>query len=294
MQLSLVIPLRDEIDSVDALLEALDRTVPLMGMSYEYILIDDGSVDGTFERLQTLAAGHPEIRILKLRRSYGQTSALHAGIQEALGTVIVTLDGDLQNDPADIPKLVARLDDGFDLVCGWRKIRHDSLVTRRLPSRVANALIRMLTHTTVHDIGCTLRAMQGDIAKELPLRGQWHRFIPVLAAWKGARVTEMVVTHHPRVAGLSKYRLSRSLGVLVDLAAILYLTRWSDRPMRFSVSSDSGCALYLLRMPAVIGSTVLDGILCDGRRCCIRLNHWRVYIITLGVFRISCRTDGNR
>lgn len=243
MQLSLVIPLRDEIDSVDALLEALDRTVPLMGMSYEYILIDDGSVDGTFERLQTLAAGHPEIRILKLRRSYGQTSALHAGIQEALGTVIVTLDGDLQNDPADIPKLVARLDDGFDLVCGWRKIRHDSLVTRRLPSRVANALIRMLTHTTVHDIGCTLRAMQGDIAKELPLRGQWHRFIPVLAAWKGARVTEMVVTHHPRVAGLSKYRLSRSLGVLVDLAAILYLTRWSDRPMRFSVSSDSGCAL---------------------------------------------------
>ena len=227
--LSVVVPVFNEQDNVVPLLAALSSSLAETGRSYEVIVVDDGSTDETYPRLAHQAELDDRVRLVKLRRNYGQTAALAAGFDHARGEVIVTLDGDLQNDPADIETLLAKLDEGFDLVSGWRQNRQDNL-GRRIPSRVANALIGFVTGVRLHDYGCTLKAYRAEIAEETRLYGEMHRFLPALAHMAGARITEVPVRHHPRVSGRSKYGIGRTFKVLLDLLTVKFLAVWSTKP----------------------------------------------------------------
>jgi glycosyltransferase involved in cell wall biosynthesis len=237
--LTVVAPIKDERDNLRPLHEALRRALsPLLGgqgptglSDYEIILVDDGSTDDSFEVLLELAAEDPRVKVIALRRNFGQTPALRAGIDRAKGDVIVTMDADLQNDPADIPLLLSRLAEGYDAVFGLRAKRQDRLFVRRLPSLVGNWLIRKVTGVTIKDMGCTLRVMRRELAEALPLYGEMHRFVPVLAKMHGARVAQVDVNHHPRVAGVTKYTLSRSVRVLLDLITVKFLHSYVTRPM---------------------------------------------------------------
>jgi len=211
----------------ERLTEAL-RPLPL---SYEIVLVDDGSVDDSFALLERLAAADAHLKVVRLRRNFGQSAAMQAGIDHAAGDVIVTMDGDMQNDPADIPMLLARLEEGYDAVFGLRQNRQDHLVIRKLPSWAANWLIRKVTGVTVKDMGCTLRALRRDLAEELHLYGEMHRFIPVLAQQAGARILQVPVRHHPRTAGKTKYNLTRTVRVLLDLITVKFLYSYVTRPM---------------------------------------------------------------
>jgi glycosyltransferase involved in cell wall biosynthesis len=233
--LSVVIPIKDERDNLRPLHERLRRALaPLLGatlLDYELVFVDDGSADGSFAVLEELAAGDPRVKVVALRRNFGQTPALRAGIDWSRGDVLVTMDGDLQNDPADIPMLLAKLAEGHDAVFGLRKNRQDRMVARKLPSLLGNWLIRKVTGVAIKDMGCTLRAMRRDLAEALPLYGEMHRFVPVLAKMHGARVVQVDVGHHPRVAGQTKYTLSRSVRVLLDLMTVKFLHSYLTRPM---------------------------------------------------------------
>jgi glycosyltransferase involved in cell wall biosynthesis len=231
-ELSVVIPVYDEVDNLAPLFAELRVALDALRRPAEIVAVDDGSTDGSFKRLLELAAREPRLRVVRLARNYGQTAALAAGIEHARGAVIVSLDADMQNDPADIPRLLAALEDDVDVVNGWRTPRRDPLITRRLPSRLANWLISVVTGTTLHDFGCTLRAMRAGIAKELRLYGELHRFIPALAVDLGARVVEVPVHHRPRTKGRSKYGLSRTVRVLLDLLTVKFLSGFSTRPIQ--------------------------------------------------------------
>jgi glycosyltransferase involved in cell wall biosynthesis len=228
--LSVVVPLLDEEDNLPALYEQIKRALDGR-YEYEIVFVDDGSKDGSFRILKDLHASDPRIRVIRFRRNFGQTAALSAGFAHARGEVIVALDADLQNDPADIPMLVAKLDEGCDVVSGWRKKRHDKALTRRLPSRVANWLISWITDVKLHDYGCTLKAYRREILAETRLYGEMHRFIPALASWSGAQVTECVVNHRPRTAGKAKYGLGRTLKVVLDLMTVKFLGSFSTKPI---------------------------------------------------------------
>jgi glycosyltransferase involved in cell wall biosynthesis len=230
--LSIVIPVYEEAENLAPLLAELGAVLDALPRSAEIVAVDDGSADGSFERLVVLRANEPRLRIVRLARNYGQTAALAAGIEHARGEIIVSLDADLQNDPADIPRLLAALGDDVDVVNGWRSPRRDPWLTRRVPSRLANWLISLVTGTALHDYGCTLRAMRAGVAKELQLYGELHRFIPALAADLGARVAEVRVHHRPRTRGRSKYGLSRTFRVLLDLLTVKFLSGFSTRPIQ--------------------------------------------------------------
>lgn len=232
MKLSVVIPLYNEVENVGLLMDSLATALEPAGYEYELIAVDDGSTDGTREALAQMVEANRRLRVIELRRNYGQTAAMSAGIEHASGEVIVTIDGDMQNDPADIPRLVSKIDEGYDLVHGWRKDRKDPWLSRKLPSRLANRLIAAATRFPCHDLGCTLKAMRRDIAVDLRLYGEMHRFIPPLAYWHGAKCAEIVTKHHPRTRGKSKYGIMRTFAVLLDLITVLYLTRYSLKPMR--------------------------------------------------------------
>jgi glycosyltransferase involved in cell wall biosynthesis len=231
MDLSVVIPIKDERDNLRPLHEQLRRVLTPLGLRFELLFVDDGSSDGSFEVLRQLAAEDAQVKVVQLRRNYGQSPALHAGIACSSGQVIVTMDGDLQNDPADIPTLLQRLHEGYDVVLGWRKDRQDGLWHRKLPSWLANALIRWVTRVQIHDMGCTLRAMRRQAAEELPLYGEMHRFIPVLAQTSGHRLMQIPVRHHQRRFGKTKYNLSRTVRVLLDLITVKFLQSYLTRPM---------------------------------------------------------------
>jgi len=231
MNLSVIIPIKDERDNLRPLHERLLAALEPTQLDYEVIFVDDGSSDGSYTVLEELAAADGHIKVLQLRRNFGQTAALQAGIDWSSGEVLVTLDGDLQNDPADIPMLLARLTEGYDAVFGERAKRQDSWLIRKLPSRMGNWLIRKVTGVTTKDMGCTLRAMRRDLAEELSLYGEMHRFVPVLAKQHGARVLQVPVRHHPRVAGKTKYTLSRTVRVLLDLITVKFLSSYQTRPM---------------------------------------------------------------
>ena len=201
------------------------------GMKFELIMVDDGSTDQTVEVLERLQATQPFMRVVELRRNFGQTAAMAAGFDHAAGDVIVPMDGDLQNDPADIPRMVAKLDEGFDVVSGWRRDRKDKLLTRKVPSWLANWLIGRITGVRLHDYGCSLKAYRKEVAEHTKLYGEMHRFIPALASWAGARVTEMVVNHRPRTRGKTKYGLSRTFKVLLDLITVKFLGSFSTKPL---------------------------------------------------------------
>jgi len=230
LRLSVVVPLLDEQDNLQLLYDQIKRA--LEGRyHYEILFVDDGSTDGSFRVLKDLHASDPRVRVIRFRRNFGQTAALSAGFARARGDVVVAMDADLQNDPADIPMLVSKLDEGYDVVSGWRKKRYDKALTRRLPSKMANCVISKITGVRLHDFGCTLKAYRREVLAETRLYGEMHRFIPALASWSGAKVTECVVNHRPRTAGKAKYGLERTLKVVLDLITIKFLGSFSTKPI---------------------------------------------------------------
>ena len=233
MDISLVIPIYNEADGLPALYRALSATLDRLPQSAEIVFADDGSTDGSGSVLDEFAASDPRVRLLHLARNYGQTAALMAGIQNSSGDVVIPMDGDGQNDPADIPRLLDKLAEGFDVVSGWRQERHDRALTRRLPSLVANRLISRVLHVRLHDYGCTLKAYRREVVEDVRLYGEMHRFIPIYAAWEGARVTEIPVTHHPRRFGKSHYGFGRVARVMLDLLIMYFIDRAFDRPIQF-------------------------------------------------------------
>ena len=235
-QVSVVIPYFEEEHTIPRLVPALDKAVADLaakGRTTEVILVDDGSRDGSWAKLATAAATRPWLRLLRFRRNYGQTAAMAAGFAAARGAYIVPMDADLQNDPDDIQLLLTRLEEGYDVVSGWRKDRQDKALTRRLPSRIANWLIGRVGGLPLHDYGCTLKAYRREVLEPVRLYGEMHRFIPIYAKWSGARVTEEVVRHHARKEGRSKYGLGRTVKVILDLMTVKFLGDYSTKPLYF-------------------------------------------------------------
>jgi glycosyltransferase involved in cell wall biosynthesis len=261
VSVSLVIPMYNERDNVAPLYAQLSETCSRIPDPAEIIFVDDGSRDGTAERLNELAARDSRVKIVRFRRNYGQTAAMQAGIQYASHAIVVTLDGDMQNEPDDIPMMIAKLGEGYDLVHGWRKERHDAWVNRKLPSRIANWLISKTTRFPIHDLGCTLKAMRREIAQELELYGEMHRFIPILAHARGARCAEVVVRHHPRRFGQTKYGISRTVRVVLDLITVKYMLDYFASPMKlFGRFGLAGIALGMLAGAVTVGMKFAGGV----------------------------------
>ena len=231
--LSIVIPVLNESPNIEKLYNELTDTLVRGGRSYEIIIVDDGSTDDTFSKLSSLQARDPHLRVIRFRRNFGQTAAFAAGFAFARGRMVVTSDGDLQNDPADIQQMADKIEhDGFDIVCGWRKDRKDKMVTRRVPSIIANKLISWATGVELHDYGCSLKVFRSEVVKPLRLYGEMHRFLPAIASQFGVRIAEVVVNHRARVAGTSKYGLSRTVRVVLDLLTVKFLLNYSTRPLQ--------------------------------------------------------------
>ncbi len=228
---SVVVPIYNEVESIPQLIEAIATSLNDTGLSYELICVDDGSKDGSSQLLKEKALTNPHLRAVLLRRNYGQTPAMAAGFNYARGRAIVTLDGDLQNDPADIPLLLSKLEQGYDLVSGWRKNRQDAALTRLLPSKIANWLIGKITDVKLHDYGCSLKAYRSELVADMNLYGELHRFLPALAFIEGARITELPVRHHARQHGQSKYGLGRTFRVVLDLFTVFFMKKFLTRPM---------------------------------------------------------------
>ncbi|NER80377.1 MAG: glycosyltransferase family 2 protein [Leptolyngbya sp. SIO1D8] len=231
LDLSLVVPIYNEYESIPRLLEVISEAMETVNLTYEIICIDDGSADGSADLLRKFASERQDVTALLLRRNYGQTAAMAAGFDYARGRVIITLDGDLQNDPKDIPKLMSKLDEGYDLVSGWRKHRKDNQVTRLLPSKLANWLIGRVTGVSLHDYGCSLKAYRTEVVRDMNLYGELHRFLPVLAFIEGARIAELPVNHYARQFGKSKYGLGRTFRVVMDLMTVYFMKRFLTKPM---------------------------------------------------------------
>jgi glycosyltransferase involved in cell wall biosynthesis len=251
---SVVVPVFNEVGNLPRLKEELLQVFQVLApLSAEVIFVDDGSTDGSRDILRDFAAQDPRMKVVFFRRNRGQTAALSCGIHLATGDAIIPIDADLQNDPADIPRLLEKMQEGYSCVSGWRKDRQDALWTRKVPSWMANSLISWLTGTTLHDYGCTLKAYRADIIKEVSLYGEMHRFIPAYAVWSGARVTELVVNHRARHSGQSKYGLMRVFKVMLDLIVVKFLVRYFDRPMHFfGAVGMAASALGILALSAAI------------------------------------------
>ncbi|SRR5581483_7744465 len=233
MDISLIIPVYNERENLPLLFESINRALTPVKKSWELIFVDDGSVDGSLDALRNLTQRDPRhVRVIVFRRNFGQTAAIAAGIDHSTGEIIILLDADLQNDPADIPLLLAKLDEGYDVVSGWRRHRQDNAITRNLPSTIANSLISWVTGVHLHDYGCTLKAYRRDALEGFRLYGEMHRFIPVFAHSVGARIAEMEVHHHPRRFGKANYGLERTLKVLLDLFTVKFLLSYSSKPIR--------------------------------------------------------------
>jgi glycosyltransferase involved in cell wall biosynthesis len=230
--LSIVIPLFNEEENVPPLAEEIRRALDTQGVAYEVVAVDDGSIDRTWTQLESIRAQDPRWILVGLRRNFGQTAAMSAGFDHARGDVIVTLDGDLQNDPADIPRLLALAKD-HDVVSGWRKNRQDPFLSRRLPSLLANWLISQVTGVRLHDYGCTLKAYRREVVEHLHLYGEMHRFIPAIASWMGISLVEVETNHHPRRFGRSKYGIARTLRVMLDLITVKFLLSFATKPIQF-------------------------------------------------------------
>ena len=243
MKISVVIPVFNEAEGLPTLYGMLCTALDTLPHHAEVVFVDDGSRDGSADVLEAFASEDPRLSVIRLRRNYGQTAAIMAGIQHSTGDVIIPMDADGQNEPGDIPLLLAKLDEGFDVVSGWRKQREDKALTRRLPSVVANRLISLVMGVRLHDYGCTLKAYRREVLQDVRLYGEMHRFIPVFASWEGARVAEVAVRHHPRRFGKSKYGLGRVMRVLLDLLTLFFIGRAMDRPMQFFGKVGAGALL---------------------------------------------------
>jgi glycosyltransferase involved in cell wall biosynthesis len=252
-KISIIIPIYNERKNLDPLMAALTQVLVPTGEDYEILLIDDGSTDGSDVYLQQFPEKDPRIQVIQFRRNFGQTAAMAAGFDYAKGTILIPMDADLQNDPADIPEIISKLREGYDVVSCWRKNRQDPWFTRRLPSSMANWLISRISGVRLHDYGCTLKGYRREVVEHIRLYGEMHRFIPVYASWAGARVAEIPVRHHPRISGSSKYGLSRTYKVILDLVTVKMLGSYSTKPMYFfggfgliSCSAGFFCALLTL------------------------------------------------
>jgi glycosyltransferase involved in cell wall biosynthesis len=280
--ISVTVPVFNEVESIVALHERVSIVLKSLGTPWELILVNDGSTDGTAALLDKLAAADPNVRVIHLRRNFGQTAAMMAGFDFARGDIIIPMDGDLQNDPMDIPRLLAKLDEGYDVVSGWRKGRKDAKLTRNFPSWLANRLISGISGVHLHDYGCSLKAYRKSVIKDIKLYGEMHRFIPIYASWQGARVAEIPVTHHSRQFGKSKYGLGRTIKVGLDLIVVKFLAKFAQKPMyifggvglmSLLVSLASGIwALYLkfghqvsfvqTPLPLLFVLTAITGVMC--------------------------------
>jgi Glycosyl transferase family 2 len=228
--LSVIIPVYNEEENVPLLHERVHQVLEKQDFSYEVIYVDDGSKDSTYARLSEIALSDEHIRVLRFRRNFGQTAAMAAGVEQSTGEILVFMDGDLQNDPTDIPRLLAKIEEGYDVVSGWRKDRQDARISRKLPSKIANKLIARLTGVKLNDYGCTLKAYRYEVFQHIRLYGEMHRFIPAYAALAGASITEIPVTHHARQFGVSKYGISRVFRVILDLTTVKFLGSFATRP----------------------------------------------------------------
>jgi glycosyltransferase involved in cell wall biosynthesis len=282
MLLSIVTPIYNERENIPFLLERLMAVLPTLGHPFELIMVNDGSQDGSLEILRQQAKLHPWIKVVSFRRNCGQTAAIQAGIDYASGDVIVTIDADLQNDPQDIPRLLDKLDEGYDVVSGWRKARQDSAISRNWISRIANRLISRISGVPLHDYGCTLKAYRSDVVKQVRLYGEMHRFIPIYASWLGARVTELPVTHHHRKFGKSNYGLERVVKVILDLLVVKFLDRYYIKPIyvfggvgimcilasfiivavMLWLKFSQNVSMILTPLPLLAGTTFLLGFVC--------------------------------
>ena len=282
MTISVTIPVYNEAGNIRRLCEQLTPVLESLRRPWEVIFVNDGSTDGSAEVLDELAAHETRIKVIHFRRNAGQTAAMMAGFEHARGEIIVPMDADLQNDPQDIPLLLAKLAEGFDVCSGWRKDRQDHPVRRKLPSRVANWLISKVSGVRLHDYGCSLKAYRRDVIKGVRLYGEMHRFIPIYASWLGAKVTEVPVRHHPRVAGVSSYGLERIVKVILDLVVVMFLDRYAQKPiyifggfglLNFLISLVAGAwALYLkfwtgisfiqTPLPLLVVMSAITGVMC--------------------------------
>lgn len=266
MKLSLIIPFLNEEENIQSLIDAIQRSVEPLGMRYELVFVNDGSTDKSQEIIvKNIRESTQRIKIIELMRNYGQTAAIAAGIDNSDGEIVILLDADMQNDPADIPLLLEKLDEGYDVVSGWRKNRKDNFLLRILPSKIANALISTVTGLKLHDYGCTLKAYRRKYLSKFRLYGEMHRFIPVYAQDSGAKVTEVVVNHHPRTKGKSKYGLDRVLKVILDLFTVKFLMSYSAKPMRFFggvglllMGLSSGVLVFLALRRIILSTSVMN------------------------------------
>ena len=229
--ISVVIPAYNEEKNIPILYDRLKKVLDTIGDEYEILVVDDGSTDGTFAVLEEIAQKDKNLKVIRFKRNYGQTAAMYAGFQHATGDVIVTLDADLQNDPEDIPKLLQKLEEGYDVVSGWRRDRKDPFFSRKLPSMIANWIISRVTGIHLHDYGCTLKAYRKSVVQDLELYGDMHRFLPALTKRHGAKITEVVVRHHPRIYGKSKYGIGRTTRVILDILLVKFLNEYLNKPM---------------------------------------------------------------
>jgi glycosyltransferase involved in cell wall biosynthesis len=265
VDISVVVPLLNEEESLELLNANLFKVLDGLDRSAEVIYVDDGSTDGTYPLLKKIADQEERVRVIRLRRNFGQTAAFSAGFDYARGEVIITMDGDLQNDAADIPQLLEKIDEGYDVVSGWRKNRQDVFLTRRLPSQIANGLISKVTGVRLHDYGCSLKAYRWDVVKNINLYGDMHRFIPALASWMGIQVAEIPVNHFARKYGRSKYGLGRTVKVVLDLMTVKFLLDYATRPIQIfglmgliSLISGSAIGLYLAFIRLFLSQAIGD------------------------------------
>lgn len=257
VDLSIVVPIFNEEENIGFLYERVTTALGATSLAYEVILVDDGSSDRSFMLLKDIASSDPRVKIIRFRRNFGQTAAMAAGFDAASGKVVIPMDGDLQNDPLDIPRLMAKIDEGYDVVSGWRRDRQDTFINRKLPSMIANGLISKFTGVHLHDYGCTLKAYRKEVLEGINLYGEMHRFVPALASQVGAKVTEMPVNHHPRLYGTSKYGISRTVRVVLDLMTVKFLLSYSTKPIQLFgkwgvytlfAGFVSGCATVYMKM----------------------------------------------
>ena len=260
VEYSIIIPVYNEVQNIEPLYAAIKPVIEKIDRSCEVIFIDDGSKDGTYDALRKIHENDPVCRIIRFRRNFGQTAAMAAGFTHARGNVIITLDGDLQNDPTDIPMLLDKVAEGYDVVSGWRVNRKDKFITRRVPSICANWLISKITGVNLHDYGCTLKAYRREVAQNVGLYGEMHRFIPAIASWMGVNVAEVPVKHHARQHGRSKYGLSRTMRVVLDLITVKFLLSYATRPLQvfgsigfISASLGFALGLYLTFCKLLLG-----------------------------------------
>jgi glycosyltransferase involved in cell wall biosynthesis len=280
LEISIVVPVYDEEESLPQLHAELCEHVGGMGVPWEVLYTDDHSTDGSLAVLLELRAADPRVRVLSLARNYGQTAAMAAGFEHSRGRVVVTLDADLQNDPADIPRLVEEIDRGHDLVVGWRKRRQDGLLLRRVPSIIANKLIARVTGAGVHDTGCTLKAFRRELVENLPIYAEQHRFLPVLALGSGARICELVVNHRPRIYGSSKYGLGRATRVALDLLTVKMLSGFSRSPLQY---------FALLMLPFVMMALVFGFLVAIADHTVTFSNNWgRAVLLVFALITMTC------